>query len=91
MIGAEERACRANFCRARVAHVAAAALIRGLLAPLVDLTREPGSSRCLALSVFGGSSDEEGAVAPRGGAALVAEIRPRWFFLKGFGGFFRGV
>ena len=59
VIGAEERARRANFFRARVAHVAAAALIRGLLAPLVDLTREPGSSRCLPLSVSGGSSDDE--------------------------------
>ena len=68
VIGAEERARRAKFFRARVAHVAAAAPIRRLLAPLVDLTREPGSSRSLPLSVSGGSSDEEGGRRAQWGA-----------------------
>lgn len=41
--------------------------VRGLLAPLLDLTREPGSSPRLALSVSGSSDEEGGRRALRGG------------------------
>lgn len=42
--------------------------VRGLLAPLLDLTGEPGSSPRLALSVSGSSDEEGGRRALRGGA-----------------------
>ena len=67
VIGAEERARRANFFRACVASVAAPRAHPGPVGPSGG-------------SVSGGSSDEEGAVTPSGGAAVVAEIRPRWLF-----------